>query len=437
MFRKVTRRDFIRTTGTVATAAMFMPHLARAEGANEKLNIANIGVGGRGGAHLGAAGGQNLVAICDIDEGRLGGVAKRFPKAKPYTDYRKMLEEMKEIDAVMVATPDHSHFPASMMAIQMGKHVFCEKPLTHSVQEARRIAAAAREKKVATQMGNQGHSGEGNRRLCEYIWDGAIGAIREVHAWSDRPAGWWPQGVDRPKDTPECPKTIHWDEWIGPAPMRPYHPAYLPFKWRGWIDFGCGALGDMGCHIMDGAVWALKLGDAKTVTVSAESSGMNKETFPAWSVVTYEFPARGDMPACKLVWHDGKKMPPRPQHFPENGNLGGNGSYFVGERGEIFSGGYGGCQVMPDELRKEYKPPAKTIPRGNMHGDWIRACKGGEPASSAFDVSAGRLTEIVLLGCVALRAGEKITYDFTTGNLTSPKSANGLLSREYRKGWDF
>jgi predicted dehydrogenase len=436
MSRRVTRREFIRTTGFAASSILFLPHLAQAKGANDKLNIAIIGAGGRGGACHGAARGQNPVAICDVDEGRLAGAAKSFPEStKKFTDYRKMLEEIKEIDAVMVATADHSHYPASMMALQMGKHVFCEKPLTHTVGEARRLAQVAREKKLATQMGNQGHSSEGNRRLCEYIWAGAIGDIAEVHCWSDRPI--WPQGIGRPKGKFDPPKDLDWDLWLGPAPQRPFAPGYHPFNWRGWLDFGTGALGDMGCHIMDGPVWAMKLDQAPTVKIHADHSGMNGETWPNWSIITFEFAAREGMPAAKLVWYDGKKKPRRPEQLEPERTLDSNGSLFLGSKGAMISGTYGGCRIIPETAHRAYAAPPKTIPRSHgMHEDWIEACKGGKPASSNFDVSA-KLTEIVLLGCVALLAGKPIEYDLKAGKITNEPDANRFLTKTHRKGFDF
>ena len=317
---RLSRRHFLRGSAMAATAFTVLPgHILGLNGAtspNEKLNIAGIGIGGQGGSDIDNMKSENIVALCDIDWKHAAHTFEKFPKAKRHKDYRKMLDEQKEIDAVVVATPDHMHFFASMAAIKLGKHVYCEKPLTHSVWEARTLAAAAREAKVATQMGNQGQASEETRRLCEFVWDGAIGPVREAHIWTDRPSNglfkeYWPQGVDRPKDTPEVPKDLDWDLWIGAAPFRPYHPAYTPFKWRGWWDFGTGALGDIGCHAIDPVARALKLGHASSV--QASSTRVNEETYPLGSMVTYEFPARGDMPACKLVWYDGNLRPPTPR----------------------------------------------------------------------------------------------------------------------------
>jgi len=262
---------------------MFVPAhvlgLGGAESANEKLNIGAIGCAGQGAGDINNLKSQNIVALCDVDWAHAAGTFKQYPDAKKYKDYRKMLDEQKDIDAVLVATPDHQHAFASMHAIKLGKHVYCEKPLTHSVWEARQVATAAREKKVATQMGNSGQASEGTRRLSETVWDGAIGKVREAHIWTDRPANglfdeYWPQGIARPKDTPSVPETLDWDLWLGPAPERPYHPAYAPFKWRGWWDFGTGALGDIGCHTFDPVFRALKLGHP--ISVQATSSRVNE-----------------------------------------------------------------------------------------------------------------------------------------------------------------
>ena len=272
----MSRRDFIGGAAAVAAFTIVPRHVLGGPGhtpPSEKLNIAGIGVGGKGAGDIGAVESENIVALCDVDEKQAGKTFEKYPGAKTYRDFRKMLEKEKNIDAVVVATPDHVHAPASMMAIKMGKHVYCEKPLTHSIYEARMLTEAARKHKVATQMGNQGHSGEGTRLICEWIWGGAIGEVREVHTWTNRPI--WPQGIDRPEETPPVPPTLAWDLWLGPAPDRPYHPAYMPFKWRGWWDFGTGALGDMACHIIDPVFWALKLGYPKSVEAVSTGTTAN------------------------------------------------------------------------------------------------------------------------------------------------------------------
>jgi len=333
---------------------------------SEKVNIAGIGVGGRGGGDIEALSSQNIVALCDVDWHQAAGTFRRHPNARKYKDFRVMLDkEDKNIDAVMVATPDHVHAVASMAAIKRGKHVYCEKPLTHSVYEARMVTEAAREHKVATQMGNQGQAEEPTRLMCEHIWDGAIGPVREVHVWTDRPLNglskvYWPQGVGRPEDTPPVPETLDWDMWLGPAPQRPYHPAYAPFRWRGWWDFGTGALGDIGCHRIDPIWRALKF--KALVSVEASCTLVNNETYPVASMVTYHFGARGDMPPVKLTWYDGGLRPPRPPELEAGQQMGTNGILFVGDKGKMLE-----HVLIPESLRKEYGKPPKMLERSPGH----------------------------------------------------------------------
>jgi len=331
-----------------------------------------------------------------------------------------------------------------MAAIKAGKHVYCEKPLTHTVWEARQLAKAARDAKVATQMGNQGQASEGTRRLSEMMMDNAIGPVREVHVWTDRPSNglfnvYWPQGVDRPQDTPAVPSTLEWDLWLGPAPARPFHPAYLPFKWRGWWDFGTGALGDIGCHACDPVFRALKLGHP--LSVEASSTRVNKETYPLASMVTYHFPARGEMPPAKLVWYDGGLRPPRPEEIGEGAMMGTNGHLFVGDRGKILSDRRG-YVLIPEKRQKEYGDPPKKLPRSVGHyQEWIDACKGGQPGGSNFDW-AGPLAEVVLLGNVALQlqmkeelTRKRLLWDGPNLRFTNSDEANKFLRTEYRQGW--
>lgn len=409
---------------------------------SEKLNIAGIGVGGRGGSVLQGVVSQNIVALCDVDWRHAAGAFKRYPNAKKYHDFRQMLDkEEKNIDAVTVATPDHIHAVASMAAIKRGKHVYCEKPLTHSIYEARSLAEAAREYKVATQMGNQGQASEETRLMCEYIWDGAIGPVREVHVWTDRPLRglndvYWPQGVDRPEDTPPVPEGLDWDLWLGPAPYRPYHPAYVPFKWRGWWDFGTGALGDIGCHRIDPVFRALKLGHP--TSVQAFSTLVNKETYPVASIVHYEFPARENMPPVTLTWYDGGLRPPRPDEMDEGEQMGTNGILFVGDKGKMFE-----HRLIPESRRKQYGKPPQVLARSPGHFvEWIEACKGGKPAGSNFVDHAGLLAEVVLLGNVALRpelrealTRTKLLWDGRNMKIANVSEANEYLRREYRNGW--
>jgi len=442
--RNLTRRQFLGSTAVVSASFMVVPSrvlgLDGSTPPNEKLNIAGIGVAGQGNHDLNQMKSENIVALCDVDWSHAAGTFKQFPTAKRYKDFRKMLDEHKNIDAVVVATPDHMHAFASMRAIKMGKHVYCEKPLTHSVWEARQVAQAAREYKVATQMGNQGQASEETRRLCEFVWGGAIGPVREAHLWTDRPSQglfkeYWPQGGSRPKDTPPVPDTLNWEVWLGPAPTRPYHPAYLPFKWRGWWDFGTGALGDIGCHSFDPVFRALKLG--APLSVEASSTRVNEETYPLASMVTYQFPARGDLPAVKLTWYDGGLRPPRPAELEDGQALGDTGRLLIGDKGKIL-----GNKIIPESRRKEYGEPPPSIPRSAGHyKEWIQACKGGQPGGSNFNW-AGPLAETVLLGNVALRSQlredmtrQRLLWDAPNLRITNSPEANQYLRREYRNGW--
>jgi len=431
---------------------------------SEKLNIAVTGTGGQGTHNIKGLLGHSdvqVMAICDVNEQSdysrfyYGGTAGRKPAAElinkryagnkatadykgcqVYIDFRRMLEKEKAIDAVLVATPDHIHSVATMAAIKRGKHVYCEKPLTHSIYEARRITEAARQAKVATQMGNQGHSGEGIRLTVEWIRDGAIGDVREVHSWSNTGGDWAPGYTARPTETPPVPAGLDWDLWLGPAEHRPYHPAYAPYNWRGWWDFGTGAIGDMACHNMDPAFWALELGHP--VSVEASSSGINPETTPLKSTIRYEFPARKNMPPVKVTWYGGGLMPPRPEELEPGRKLtgGGNGILFVGDKGKIMCPGWGGNpRIIPEEKMKAYKLPPKTIPRvEGHHRDWINACRGGTPASSNFDY-AGHLTEVVLLGNVALRTGKKLAWDGENMKATNAPEADKYIHPEFHNGW--
>jgi len=441
MRKGISRRTFVvggAGAALVAGSATKVSARSRSTSANEKLNIAAIGSGGKGAADISSVSRENIVALCDVDDERAAETYEKYPKATRYKDFRVMLEKEKNIDAVVIATPDHTHAVAAKACMELGKHVYVEKPLTHTIAEARELTKIARQYKVATQTGNQGHAGSGVRNCCEWIWDGAIGDIKEVHVWTNRPT--WPQGIDRPADTPPVPATLDWDLWLSTAPERPYNPAYVPFKWRGWWDFGCGALGDMACHIMDPANWAMKLSETKEpITVEAESSGVNNETAPEWSIIRYGFPARGNMPPVTITWYDGGKLPPRPENIRSEAKLGDgdNGSLFIGEKGCIATGTYGGgTRIFPDELMKAYKRPENRIKKSpGHHYEWVRACKGGEPAGSNFDY-AGPFTEIVLLGNLALRVGKPLVWDPVKMEVTNEPEANEFVSKKYRKGWE-
>jgi predicted dehydrogenase len=474
--KTISRREFLGG-GAAAIAAFTIVPRHVLGGTNhtppsEKLNVAGIGVGGMGksnidqisrrevgnveGKEVVSFAGENIVALCDVDEDYAAPTFKEYPNAKRYRDYRIMLEKQKDIDAVVIATPDHTHAVIAMAAMQMGKHVYCQKPMTYSVQEARMLTEAARKYKVATQMGNQGHSGDGVRLLCEWIQDGAIGPVQEVHAWTNRPV--WPQGIDRPKDTPPVPPTLDWDLWLGPAPYRPFHPIYLPFSWRGWWDFGTGALGDMACHILDPVFWSLKLKypvsvEASVVATRSAKEGdrwteevVNSETYPRASIVSYRFPARGDMPAVKVTWHDGGLLPEQPDGLEPGRRLQklgseDSGSIFVGEKGTLVCGCYGESpRLIPEERMKEYQKPPETLPRipngsDGHEQDWVRACKTGEPACSNFDYS-GPLTEMVVMGNLAIRfPGQRLDWDGDNMKCTNLPQANEYVRRKYRDGW--
>jgi len=438
--RRMSRRDFVVSTAAAAAAFTIVPrHVLGGPGytpPSDKLNIAGIGVGGMGKNNVRGCESENIYALCDVDKKYAAETFKKYPKAKKYTDYRKMLEKEKNIDAVIVATPDHTHAVIAIMAMKLGKHAFVQKPLTNTIYEARMLAETARKHKVATQMGNQGHAGEGNRLICEWVADGAIGPVREVHCWTDRPGGRWAQGVDRPEETPKVPRTLDWDLWLGPAPYRPYNPAYVPFKWRGFWDFGTGSLGDMGCHIMDTPVWVLDLGHP--TSVEAISTPVNSETAPISSIITLHFSARGNMPPVKMTWYDGGLMPRRPDELEEGRRIGdsGGGVLLVGDKGTIMCGTYGrNPRLIPEAAMEAYEQPPKTIPRSpGIHEGWIEACKGGKPASSNFNVS-GPLTEIVLLGNLALRTGRRLEWDGPNMKVTNFPEANKYVHREYREVW--
>jgi predicted dehydrogenase len=450
MAARLHRRRFLQATSLAGFG--ILASRAKGESANDKVNFACIGVGGKGSSdtdHVGELG--NIVALCDIDSERLGKKAEKFPEAKTYSDFRKLLDELgPKIDAVVVSTPDHIHAIAAVTAMRMGKHVYCQKPLAHSPYEARLMRETARQMKVATQMGNQGTSHPGFRSGIELIRSGVIGPIREVHVWTNRPFKYWKQAPDivsRP-ESQLVPPNVAWDLFLGPAPERPYNKVYHPHDWRGWWDFGTGAMGDMACHTANLPFMALKLG--LPTRISAESGEVNAETYPAWATITYEFPARGDLPPVKLTWYEGARNGER--NLPPSSLLGGDnpassGSLLVGEDGSIYSpSDYGSDQrLLPASKFEGKQPPTlsqeERRERGrkvddNHKAEWVRAIREGDPkiAWSNFDYSSV-LTEAMLLGNVSVRLGKPIEYDAKAGTVTNCAEAAKYVHPAFRAGW--
>ncbi len=448
--KDVSRRIFLMSTAVAVSgcATKGVPSLTRLgyQSPNGKLNLAAIGAGGKGGGDIKETGkGENVIALCDVDWQRAGGTFEAFPKAKQYKDFRDMLDKEPSIEAVTVSTPDHMHAPAAIRAMRMGKHVYVQKPLTHTVYEARLMTETAREYGVKTQMGNQGHSGVGVRELCEMIWDGAIGQVREAHIWTNRPV--WPQGIlpewtdgiARPLPEQPIPDWMDWDLWLGPAPYRPYNEGYAPFKWRGWWDFGCGALGDMACHIMDPANWSLHLGNPISVECVYQEE-KNDQTAPSKSIIKYRFPERLSLCPIDVYWYDGGLQPDRPEGIAPDVKLGdgNNGSLFIGDEGIITTGEYGGDTriIYPTDKMADYKQPDPIIPRvPNHYKDWVQACKGGVAACSNFDY-AGPFTEVVVLGNLCLHCEGELLWDSENMRITNNHEANKYVTKKYRKGWE-
>jgi len=461
----VSRRTFLTAGAAAATAFTVLPaHVLGRGGAtapNSRVNLGFIGVGGQGivdmKAFLRIADAQ-VVSVCDVRrdadysmfyfKGRGGWEpAKKiaddyyaeqsgqgsYDAVRTYTDYHEMLEKEAGIDAVVVATTDNLHAFAAMAAMRKEKHVYCEKPLTHDIWEARRLAETARELDLVTQMGNHGHAKEYIRLVVEWVRDGAIGDVREVICWTNRPV--WPQGIPRPAEEP-VPDGLDWDRWIGPAPFRPHNGIYAPFNWRGWWHFGTGALGDMGCHIMDAPIWALELGHPERIQASATPFEAG-ESCPSGSMVTYDFPARGAMPPVRLTWYDGGLMPPRPKELEADREMPGTGSLLLGDKGTILCEESGAGRLIPETAMQAYSRPEKTIPRTpTIYEDFIRGVLGGPAPCSNFSVS-GPLTETVLAGNVAILAGKNVPIEWDWANLrvTNNDAANNHVRREYREGW--
>jgi predicted dehydrogenase len=427
--RNMNRRDFLRVSTTAAVSGGLFSQLAAQESSavNNKLNIACIGTANRAGANIQGVQNENIVALCDVDKVYLDRCLARFPNARGYADYREMIDkEADRIDALVVSTADHNHAPATIRAIRKGKHVYCEKPLTHTVEESRIVAEAAKKYGVATQLGTQIHAGENYRRVVEIIQAGTIGDVREVHVWVGK--GWG--GGERPEKVDVPPETLSWDLWLGPAPVRPFAAGrYHPAQWRRWWDFGQGTLGDMACHHMDLSFWALKL--RHPTKCEAEGPPVHRETCPLGLTVHYEYPEREGLPPLQLTWYDGDRIPKEihGQRVP------GAGTMFVGSEGMMYAD-YGQYRLFPAEKFKGFEPPEPTIPRSEgHHAEWIKACKEGTPTTCNFDYS-GALTEAVLLGNVAYRTGKPLEWDAKTLTATNCPEASKYIAKEYRAGWE-
>ena len=509
----MTRRSFV-TTAAAAAGITIVPRHVLGKGLqapSDTVNIAIVGIGGMGGSNARALMSQNIVAICDVDDAQVekrldiykqvlnptgttrpgGGrtatppkltaaqvaanqrrapvnemedlrrfMEQQLPKVQRHKDYRQMLEKQKDIDAVVVATPDHMHAVIASAAMDAGKHVYVQKPLCWSVSEARHLASKAKETKVVTQMGNQGHSRDDARLGYEYITSGAIGDVKEVHVWTNRPLGYWPQGVPRPAPIPENsqlrwdgrgvemrlaaalgagykpPAELSWDLFLGVAPKVDYHPLYHPFNWRGWTDWGQGALGDMGAHLIDHPFWSLRLGSP--TTIETLSTPFNGACYPNATTTYYEFPARGAMPAVRLTWYDGGLTPPRPEEMGEEKLNATGGVLYIGSKGKMIQETYGlNPRILPKSLHESTAKPAAKLPRiahEEHEMNWVETIKGKAEISSPFEYAA-QLTEVMLLGIVSLRAGAKIHYDGANMKITTPDAANAFLSREYTQGF--
>ena len=430
------RRELLRQAALAGAAAVVgwpQTSTARPRSPSDKLNIACIGVGGRGWANTQAMAKENVVALCDVDSGRVEAAAKHFPSARRYADFRELLDKEKDLDAAVVSTPDHMHAPASLTALQRKLHVYCEKPLTYSVFEARQVGQLAAKNKLITQMGTGGQSDPGFWRTVAAIQAGAIGDVLQVHHWTNRPI--WPQGQDRPAGADPVPNSLNWNLWLGVAPVRPYKSKYLdgpfkgkqvyhPFVWRGWWDFGTGALGDIAPHSVNVTFRALNLGAPKSV--EAECSGTNGDSFPSWSIIHFDFPARDGRAPVRLTWYDGGKKPPA--ELVGEKTLPDNGAIFIGKKGILYGG-----TLLPKKDFAGYRwPEPKTAPYPEVHEDWLQGIRTGRIPGCDFTYS-GPMTEAYLLGNIALRVGRRIEWDPVAFKVTNCPEANQYLKREYRK----
>ncbi|MGE3807876.1 MAG: Gfo/Idh/MocA family protein [Gemmataceae bacterium] len=424
------RRRFLKHSAALATGVWVsgVPARAQNNSPNEKLNIGILGVANRGSANINGVKGENIVALCDIDDNYLAKVGQQFPKAKKFNDWRK-LNEFKDVDAVVISTTDHTHALAGLMAMRLGKHVYCEKPLAHNVREARLMGETSKKSKVATQMGTQIHATDNYRRVVELVQGGAIGPVREAHVWCGRSSSATPT----PKDFPPVPSNLHWDLWLGPAPERKYNPCYLPgnLTWNRWWDFANGTLGDMGSHLIDLPFWALEL--RHPTTVEAEGPEVSPVHNPEWMIVRWEHPARGKQVPCKVVWYHGGKRPANPPGQDLSKWF--NGILFIGDKGMLLAD-YGKRILLPEDKFKDFEAPKPTIEKSRGHyQEWIHACKTGAPTLCNFDYS-GALIEHNLLGNVAYRVGKKLEWDPLKLSAVNAPEADQYIRREYRKGWE-
>jgi predicted dehydrogenase len=443
----IKRRAFLKSAAATAAAAAIVPRVAVAGSGetppSEKLNLAFIGAGGRARANLGGLKNENVVALCDVDLAQAKQSFAEHSKARQFRDFRRMLDDVeKQVDAVVVSTPDHTHAVAVIAALERGKHVYCEKPLAHTVAEVRAMRAAAGKAGVVTQLGNQGHSYDHIRVFCEWIWDGAIGDVTEVHALYGKRGSSYTRidSLGQVAEEHPIPETLDWDLWLGPVAYRPYHPLYLPGKWRGWAAFGTGSIGDWTCHMVDPIFWALDLGAPARIQaeVTEYDPKAHKETFPRGAKVRYEFPALGNRGPVALYWYEGDVERPRPDGLEADEEVPMPGAFVVGTKGKIRYGSHGanGLRIFPEEKMQAYKRPAPTLPRvANHYVDWTDAIRTGGKAGSHFDYG-GPLTEVALLGAIAMRnPGAVLDWDADAMRFTNCEAANEMLSIDYRDGW--
>jgi len=443
MSSRMNRRQFLKSSAAAGAVILASPGMATTYAQNKKLKLAYVATGGRGGGHLGVGRGENVTALCDVDLGRTNKAQQMFPQAKVYQDYRKMFDEMhSQMDAVFVATPDHHHAAAVSRALTLGKHCYCEKPLTYSIHEARVLADLTRKKKVATQMGNQGHANEGNRRVVEWIRDGAIGTVKEVHTWTNRPV--WPQGYAELPPREPVPPELDWDCWIGPARYIERHKNMHSFAWRGWLEFGTGTIGDMGCHTWDCVWWSMDPKHALSCEL-IKVNGKNELTHPKNMILKWEFGPTASRPGFVAYWHDGGWRPPVPGEIindptRKKKKLCNSGNLFIGTKGKLYvEGDYGNSpRLIPEEAMKAYKQPERIEKSPGYHQEFMMAARGEKPwdfPKSNFTYG-GPLVEAMLLGIVALRAGGKVYWDPVNMKIKNNPRANRYVQRVYRKGWE-